>query len=54
MVIHYIERLLMEKSKTHRAELRRLGREVEDEPLSDKVLLMKETPQLRGMNTIIQ
>jgi uridine kinase len=53
MVIQYIERKLMEKSKTHRAELKKLGQSSEG-PLSDKVLLLEQTSQLRGMNTIIQ
>lgn len=54
MVIQYIERKLIEKSTTHRAELRKLGQSSEDDPLSNKVLLLKQTPQLMGMNTIIQ
>jgi uridine kinase len=54
MVIQYIERKLVEKSKIHRAELRKLGQSFESEPLSEKVLLLKQTPQLQGMNTIIQ
>lgn len=54
MVIQYIERKLIEKSKLHRAELRKLGQSSEDDPLSDKVLLLKQTSQLKGMNTIIQ
>ena len=54
MVIQYIENKLIEKSKSHRAELRKLGQSSEDDPLSDKVLLLDQTPQLRGMSTIIQ
>ncbi|KAI9848113.1 MAG: Uridine kinase [Sclerophora amabilis] len=54
MVAQHVQRILMDKSVKHRAELKRLGQEVEDEPLSPNVLLMKETPQLAGMNTIIQ
>jgi len=54
MVIQYIERKLVEKSKIHRAELRKLGQSFESEPLSEKVLILKPTPQLQGMNTIIQ
>jgi uridine kinase len=54
MVIQYIERKLIEKSKAHRAELKKLGQSSEDDPLSDKVLLLEQTSQLRGMNTIIQ
>ncbi|KAH7355185.1 uridine-cytidine kinase-like protein-like 1 [Rhexocercosporidium sp. MPI-PUGE-AT-0058] len=54
MVIQYIERKLIEKSKAHRAELKKLGQSSEDEPLSENVLLLEQTSQLRGMNTIIQ
>ena len=54
MVIQYIERKLIEKSKSHRAALKKLGQNIEDEPLSDKVELLEQTSQVRGMNTIIQ
>lgn len=45
--------MLDEKSSRHRADLKKLGHAVEDEPLSDKVLLVPETPQLVGMGTTI-
>jgi len=54
MVTLYIERKLIEKSTMHRTELRRLGKSVEEEPLSERVVLLAQTPQLQGMNTIIQ
>lgn len=54
MVIMYIERRLIEKSKSHRAELKKLGQNTDNEAIPDKVLLLEQTPQLRGMNTIIQ
>jgi uridine kinase len=54
MVTQYIERKLVEKSSSHRADLKRLGQFLENEPLSNKVLVLKQTPQVRGMNTIIQ
>lgn len=54
MVTQYIERRLIDKSAIHRAELRRLGKAVEEEPLSERVLLHPQTPQLKGMNAIIQ
>lgn len=54
MVTQYIERKLVEKSSAHRSELRKLGISVESEPLSERVLLLEQTPQLKGMNTIIQ
>ncbi|CZR63428.1 probable uridine kinase [Phialocephala subalpina] len=54
MVIQYIERKLIEKSKAHRAELRKLGQSSEDDPLSNQVLILEQSSQVKGMNTIIQ
>ncbi|EHK96726.1 putative Uridine-cytidine kinase-like 1 [Glarea lozoyensis 74030] len=54
MIKQYIERKLVEKSKSHRAALKKLGQSSEDDPLSAKVELLEQTPQVRGMNTIIQ
>jgi uridine kinase len=54
MIIQYIERKLVEKSKSHRAALKKLGQSSEDDPLSAKVELLQQSPQVRGMNTIIQ
>lgn len=54
MVIQYIENTLVVKSKSHRAALRKLGSQSEDLPMSTNVTLLEETPQLKGMNTIIQ
>ena len=54
MVVQYIERTLTEKSKSHRAELKKLGQIAEDDPISPNVLTLVQTPQLRGMSTIIQ
>ena len=54
MVVKHIQRTLTEKSRKHQDELVRLGKQVEDEPLSPNVLLLSETPQIRGMNTVLQ
>ena len=54
MVVGHIQRTLVDKSKKHQAQLQRLGKQVEDEPLSSNVLLMKPTRQITAMNTIIQ
>lgn len=54
MVVQYIDRKLIEKSAAHRAELKKLGQNSEDDDLSLNVHLLEQTPQLRGMNTIIQ
>ena len=53
MVVKHIEQILREKSKKHRSELKRLGNEVMDEPLSGNVLLLASTPQIMAMKTII-
>ncbi|KAI0401820.1 uridine kinase [Xylaria palmicola] len=54
MVTQYIERKLLEKSTHHRAALKSLEAGSESEPLSKRVVFLKQTPQLRGMNTLIQ
>ncbi|KAJ9148918.1 Uridine kinase [Pleurostoma richardsiae] len=54
MVVQFIEQKLLEKSIHHRAALTRLELEGRSEPLSKRVLFLEQTPQLRGMNTIIQ
>lgn len=54
MVVKHVQHILHEKSRQHAAELKRLGQQVEDEPLSSRVLLLKETPQVVAMSTIIQ
>ncbi len=53
MVVKHIQRVLAEKSNKHQEELQRLGKQVMDEPISPNALLLKETPQIVGMNTII-
>jgi uridine kinase len=53
MVVKHIQRVLAEKSNKHQQELQRLGKQVMDEPISPNALLLKETPQIVGMNTII-
>ena len=54
MVIEHVRRTLREKSRKHQQELQRLGKQAEDEPLTDNILLLKQTRQIVGMNTIIQ
>lgn len=54
MIVWHIQRMLAEKSKMHRNELQRLGKEVEEEPMSPNILLMQRTRQLVGMTTILQ
>ncbi|KAL1902293.1 Uridine kinase [Sporothrix stenoceras] len=52
-VVQYIQQKLREKSKEHQATLTRLQREAKEMPLSNRIVFLPQTPQLRGMNTII-
>ena len=54
IVVGHVKRALKEKSRKHQEELQRLGKQVEDEPLSKNVLLLEQTREIVGMNTIIQ
>ncbi|KAL8709970.1 MAG: hypothetical protein Q9220_005421 [cf. Caloplaca sp. 1 TL-2023] len=54
MVVKHIQLLLVKKSRKHQEDLKRLGHQVEDEPLSANVLLLKQTKQIVAMNTILQ
>jgi hypothetical protein len=54
MVVQFIERKLMEKSTHHRAALKSLDVGAQSEALSKKVIILPQTSQLRGMNTIIR
>jgi len=53
MVTQFIEQKLLEKSTHHRKALTDLVLGAQSEPLSDKVIIMKQTTQFRSMNTII-
>lgn len=53
MVTQFIQQKLLEKSKRHRAALTRLESQARTQPLSNKVVFLDQTAQLRGMNTII-
>ena len=54
MVVNQIRQMLEEKSAHHNAELKRLGMQVEDEPLSSHIVLMEQKPQVRAMSTILR
>lgn len=54
MMVHFIERKLFEKSTHHREALSRLGAACKEEPLSNRVVVLDDTPQLKFMNTILQ
>ena len=54
IVVGHVKRTLKEKSRKHQEELQRLGKQVEDEPLSKNVILLEQTREITGMNTVIQ
>ncbi|KAL2761108.1 hypothetical protein ACRALDRAFT_1045742 [Sodiomyces alcalophilus JCM 7366] len=54
MVVQYIEGKLLEKSTHHREALVQLEIDAANQPLSDRVVILHQTPQLRGMSTILQ
>ncbi|KAL2814203.1 uridine kinase family-domain-containing protein [Aspergillus cavernicola] len=54
MVVQHIQRNLEEKSEKHSATLQELRRIASEEQLSPNVVLMPQTPQFIGMNTILQ
>ncbi|KAK5658215.1 hypothetical protein OQA88_2190 [Cercophora sp. LCS_1] len=54
MVVQFIQQKLLEKSSHHRAALTSLEIGAQSEPLSEKVVILPQTTQLRGMNTIIR
>jgi uridine kinase len=54
MMVQFIEQKLFEKSTHHREALRQLEAESLEEPLSSRVVVLPETPQLKFMHTILQ
>lgn len=54
MIVNQIQNLLQTNSNRHNAELARLGQQVEEEPLSENVILMDTTTQVQGISTILQ
>ena len=54
MIVKHVQMILREKSSKHQEDLKRLGQQVEDEPLSPNVTVLKATNQILGMSTILQ
>ncbi|KAK7431361.1 Uridine kinase [Neonectria magnoliae] len=54
MMVQFIEKKLFEKSRHHREALSQLEMAYKESPLSNRVMIMDPTPQLRFMNTILQ
>jgi uridine kinase len=53
MMVQFIERKLFEKSRHHREALSSLERTAMQEALSERVVVLDDTPQIRLMNTIL-
>lgn len=54
MMVQFIEKKLFEKSTHHREALRQLEAAAKEEPMSPRVVVLPETPQLKFMHTILQ
>jgi len=54
MMVQFVEKKLFEKSRHHREALSRLEAASKDSPLSERVVVLDDTRQLRFMNTILQ
>lgn len=55
MIVNQTRRMLKEKSIKHKAELERLGQDVEKFDLSsDNIILLEHTPQIRAITTILR
>lgn len=54
MVVQFIEQKLLEKSKHHRQALLQLELQAQSQPLSKKVAVLGQSPQLRAMTTIVR
>jgi len=53
MVVDRVKKTLKEKSKMHQEALKRLGDNAEDAPLGPNVVVLEDSSQLKGLNTII-
>ena len=53
IIVEHIQQILKEKSRKHREDLQKLGEKAEEEPISEKVMILAESKQIKGMNTII-
>ena len=54
MIVGQTRQILKEKSLKHRAELERLGQGVEDQPLSEQVILLDDKPQIKAIMTLLR
>ncbi|PHH83557.1 hypothetical protein CDD82_7118 [Ophiocordyceps australis] len=54
MMVQFIEKKLFEKSIHHREALSRLEMACKEQPLSQRVVVLDNKPQVKAMNTILQ
>lgn len=54
MVVKHIQRALNAKSEAHTKKIAELGEKVLEKPLTNHVTILEQTPQLRGIHTILQ
>lgn len=54
MIVNQIRKILEDKSVKHKADLEKLGEEVEDEPFSPNILFLDRKPQIKGISTILR
>ncbi|KAK6350243.1 Uridine kinase [Orbilia brochopaga] len=54
MIVKHIQRALRMKSEAHLKKIAELGERVLEKPLTDNVTVLEQTPQLRGIHTILQ
>lgn len=53
-MVQFIERKLFEKSRHHREALSKLEADCKETPLSSRVIVLNDSPQLKFMHTILQ
>lgn len=53
MMVQFIEKKLFEKSIHHREALSQLEQSCKEQPLSTRVIVLDNTPQIKFMNTIL-
>ena len=53
MIVQHIRKSLETRSYAHQAELKRLGKAIEDVPLSENVKVLDQKPQIVGVNTVL-
>ncbi|KAI9751583.1 MAG: Uridine kinase [Lichina confinis] len=54
MIVKHIHQLLKANSRKHADELKRLGQQVEADPLSRRILSLDQGPQLQALGTMLE